>query len=377
MAVQSPISTPIRSLFAGLENVEVLLDEALEILADEKRLKCASRELQYDYLVLACGANHSYFGHPEWETFAPGLKTIEQATEIRRRVLSAFEEAEKEADPKIKQAWLTFSVIGGGATGVELAGAIAELAKRTMQNEFRNIDPRKSKVLLIESGARLIASFDEMLSQEAKRDLETLGVEVRLNTKVQALDANSVKTDHDAIACKTAIWAAGVAPSVLGKRFQSQKPVELDKAGRVRVAADLSVPNYPNIFVIGDQAACMGKDGKPLPGLAPVAMQQGRHVAEVISARVSEQKGSERKILPFHYLDKGSMATIGRTKAVLQLGDFKLSGFVAWIAWLLIHIFYLIGFKNRVFVFLQWVWNYATYSRGARLIVDKDWRLKS
>jgi NADH dehydrogenase len=300
------------------------------------------------------------------------LKTIEQATEIRRRVLSAFEEAEKESDPHKKQAWLTFSIVGGGPTGAELAGAIAELAKRTIKNEFKHIDPKKTRILLIEAGPRILAAFEESLSTTAEEELESLGVEVRTDTKVTALTADEVHTDKEVISCKTAIWAAGVAPSVLGKRFQGTHPVELDKAGRVVVEEDLSIPAYPHVFVIGDQAAFKGKDGKPLPGLAPVAMQQGRHVAQVILSRISRSKAK-----PFRYLDKGSLATIGRSKAVLQFGGIKISGFIAWMAWLFIHIFYLIGFKNRLLVFLQWTWSYATFSRGARLIVDKDWHLKS
>jgi NADH dehydrogenase len=365
------ISTPIRSLFADAANIQVLLEEALDIYPDENRLKSSATDITYDYLVLACGANHSYFGHPEWEEFAPGLKTVEQATEIRRRVLNAFEQAEKESDPAKQKAWLTFSIVGGGPTGVELAGAIAELARRTIKNEFRNIDPTHSKINLIEAGPKILSMFEDSLSARAVKDLENLGVEVKTNTRVTVLSADAVDTDKGTIACKTAIWAAGVAPSITGKKFHGEKNVALDKSGRVIVQPDLSVSTYPNVFVIGDQAAFL-KDGKPLPGLAPVAMQMGNHAAKNILKLISKKKSA-----PFKYLDKGSLATIGRKKAVLEFGKIKLTGFIAWCAWLFIHIFYLIGFKNRFVVFFEWTWNYVTYSRGARLIVDKDWHLKS
>jgi NADH dehydrogenase len=369
------IATPIRTLFAGHKNVEVLLDEALEIFPDENRVVCKSETITYDYLILACGAAHSYFGHNEWEEFAPGLKTLEQATEIRRRVLTAFEEAEKESDPAKRDAWLTFSIVGGGPTGVELAGAIAELAKRTVRNEFSNIDASQSKIYLIEAGPRVLAQFEESLSKDATKDLEHLGVQVKTSTRVTELTANDVKIEvgntTTLIPCKTKIWAAGVAPSAIGKKFKGSKPVELDKAGRVAITQNLNLASYQNVFVIGDQAALINTDGKPLPGLAPVAMQQGRHAAKNVALAIAK-----KPLMEFHYLDKGNLATIGRKKAVLQFGKIKMSGLLAWIAWLFIHIFYLIGFKNRFFVFWQWTWNYLTYSRGARLIVDKDWHLK-
>ena len=366
------IATPIRSLFAGYSNVKVTLDEAIEIYPDENRVKLISSDIYYEYLVLACGANHSYFGHSEWEAFAPGLKTIEQATEIRRRVLSAFEEAEKEEDPIKREAWLNFAVVGAGPTGVELAGAIAELAGRTIRNEFRNINPSSAKVYLIEAGPRALATFDETLSFRAKQDLEHLGVIVKLNTRVTAVDSDGIQIESEKLPCKTTIWAAGVAPSIIGKKFFSSQPVELDRTGRVVVTPNLNLANYSNIFVIGDQAAFLDKDQKPLPGLAPVAMQQGRHVARNILSLIAK-----KKLKPFRYLDKGSMATIGRKKAVLQFRKIKMTGLLAWFAWLFIHIFYLIGFKNRFFVFFQWTWNYFTSSRGARLIVNKDWTLKN
>ncbi len=365
------IATPIRSLFTHYSNVRVLLDEAIEFNPDRNWVKCHQETLNYDYLVLACGANHSYFGKPEWESFAPGLKTLEQATEIRRRILDAFEEAEKEIDPIKQKDWLNFVIVGGGPTGVELAGAIAELSKRTIRNEFRNIDPTQARILLIEAGSRVLAAFDESLSRRAVQDLNRLGVEVRTQTKVTEVKEDGVQTDKEWIPSHTAIWAAGVAPSITGKQLKGSKTVELDRSGRVVVESDLSLKNYPNIFVIGDQASVAGKDGKPLPGLAPVAMQAGRHAARNILKRIRNQTTK-----PFSYLDKGIMATIGRKSAVIQVNQIKIGGIIAWLGWLFIHIYYLIGFRNRFFVFLQWTWSYLTFSKGARLIVDKDWHLK-
>ena len=365
------IATPIRSLYAHASNVSVVLDEALEFLPDQNQVRCKSNTFAYDYLIVACGANHSYFGHPEWEEFAPGLKTIEQATEIRRRILDAFEEAEKEVDPIRQRAWLNFVIVGGGPTGVEMAGAIAELANRTIRREFRNIDPAQAKIILIEAGPKVLGPFDDKLSERAANDLKRLGVEVRVSTRVTLLSAEGVQTDKEFIPCKTAIWAAGVAPSVTGKKFNSSRLVELDPGGRVKIKQDLTLPAYPNVYVIGDQASLLGLNGKPLPGLAPVAMQQGRHAARNILKSIAK-KPTE----PFKYLDKGSLATIGRRSAVLEFGKIKVGGLLAWLAWLFIHIFYLIGFRNRVIVFLNWMWSYFTYARGARLIVEKDWHLK-
>ena len=365
------ISTPIRSLYGHASNVNVILDEAIEFLPDVNQVRCKETVLTYDYLIVACGANHSYFGHPEWEQFAPGLKTIEQATEIRRRILNAFEEAEKAKDKAAQTAWMNFVIVGGGPTGVEMAGAIAELANRTIHGEFRNIDPSLAKIILIEAGPKVLGPFDDKLSARAAEDLKHLGVEVRVSTRVTLLSADGVETDKEFIPCKTAIWAAGVAPSVTGKKFNSSKVVELDPGGRVKIKEDLTLAAYSNIYVIGDQASLLGVNGKPLPGLAPVAMQQGRHAAKNILRSVAK-----KPLENFSYLDKGSLATIGRRKAVLQFGKIRLGGQLAWFAWLFIHIFYLIGFRNRLIVFMDWTWNYFTFSRGARLIVDKDWHLK-
>ena len=351
--------------------MNVILDEAIEFLPDQNQVRCKDTTLIYDYLIVACGANHSYFGHPEWEQFAPGLKTIEQATEIRRRILAAFEEAEKEKEKEKQKAWMNFIIVGGGPTGVEMAGAIAELANRTIRGQFRNIDPTLAKIILIEAGPKVLGSFDDKLSERAAADLKHLGVEVRVSTRVTSLSAEGVQTDKEFIPCKTAIWAAGVAPSVTGKKFNSAKPVELDPGGRVKIQNDLTLAAYSNIYVIGDQASLLGVNGKPLPGLAPVAMQQGRHAARNILRAISK-----KPLEDFSYLDKGSLATIGRRKAVLQFGKIRLAGQLAWFAWLFIHIFYLIGFRNRLIVFMDWTWNYFTFSRGARLIVDKDWHLK-
>jgi NADH dehydrogenase len=366
------IATPVRNLFSDDPNVTVLWDEAIDFSAKNNEVTLTDRTLSYDYLILACGANHSYFGRNEWEEFAPGLKTLEQATEIRRRILTAFEEAEKEADADKRAAWMNFLIIGGGPTGVELAGAIAELSRNTIRADFRRIDPADAKIILIEAGDRVLAAFDPKLSARAQKDLAELGVELRMNTRVTDLDAMGV-TAGEVIASRTVIWAAGVAPSSTGKALQAQNPdVELDRSGRVIIQKDLSLKGYENVFVLGDQACSYDDAGKPLPGLAPVAMQQGRHAGKNILKKIAG-----RPTTGFRYLDKGIMATIGRKKAVVQTGKLQFTGWFAWITWLFIHIYYLIGFKNRVFVMIQWIWSYLTFSRGARLIISKDWRLKS
>ncbi len=367
------IATPIRSIFADNENVTVLMNEAIAFHLSKNQVQFTDHHLSYDYLIMACGANHSYFGHGEWESYAPGLKTIEQATEIRRRILTAFEQAEIEDDPQLKEAWMTFAVVGAGPTGVELAGAISELSQHTILKEFRNIDPAMAKILLIEAGPRVLAQFDEKLGVRAKNDLEELGTDVRLNTRVLEVNEQGLKTEKEFIASRTVIWAAGVAPSVTGRELsESDSQVKLDPSGRVMVNDDLSVPGFKNVFVLGDQAHFKGKEGRPLPGLAPVAMQQGRHAALNVLNLIQG-----KATISFRYLDKGQMATIGRKRAVVQAGKIKFGGFIAWLAWLLIHVYYIIGFKNRLFILMQWTWSYVTFSRSARLIVDKDWRLKS
>lgn len=358
------IATPIRSIVSDEKHVKVMLANVDSVDLAAKTVSTDKEKIPFDYLVMACGAKHSYFGHPEWEDFSPGLKTLEQATEIRRRVLLAFEEAEKETDKEKQKQLLTFVIVGGGPTGVEMAGAIAEISRFTLEKDFRNIDPSRTRVLLIEAGSRVLASFDEKLSKRATRDLEKLGVQIWTSTRVTEVTAEGVRLGEETIRARTTIWAAGVQPSSLGKTLG----VELDRSGRVVVEKDLSLKNHPHVFVLGDQACFQVDNGKTLPGLASVAIQQGRHAAKNITAL---SKG--KPVREFKYLDKGQMATIGRKKAVAQVKAFKFAGFPAWIVWLFIHIYYLIGFKNRFFVFYQWAWSYVTFKRGARLITAKDW----
>ena len=358
------IAYPIRTIFSGKRNVKVLLDRATAVDLGRRVLVTEDTEIPYDNLILACGARHSYFGHDEWEPYAPGLKSLEEATEIRRRVLTAFELAEKETDPDKQRKLLTFVVVGGGPTGVELAGALGEISRFTLAKDFRNIDPRRTRVILIEAGPRILVAFDESLSQRATSDLEALGVTVWTSTKVTRCDAEGVTLGNETVQAATILWAAGVAPSELNKSLG----VPLDRQGRITVEQDNSLKHHPEVFIVGDQAH-FEQDGKPLPGLAPVAMQQGRHTARNL---LRELKGKPRE--PFQYTDKGQMATIGRRRAIVEFGRFKFAGFFAWLAWLLVHILYLIGFKNRLEVMLNWGWNYFAFSRGARLIVGKDWR---
>lgn len=359
------IATPIRSVFSEFPNVDVVYGNATAIDRAGRRVLTADAAYAYDYLILACGAKHSYFGHNEWEENAPGLKTLEQATEIRRRILLAFELAEKETDPDKRKTLLTFVIVGGGPTGVELAGSIAEISRYTLERDFRSIDPSRTRVILIEAGARLLAGFDESLSRRAARDLERLGVQIWTSTRVTEITAEGARLRDEFVAARTVIWAAGVQPSSLSQTLSAA----LDRQGRVIVRPDLSLENHPEIFVIGDQAAFTVAPGQTLPGLAPVAMQQGRHAGRNI-LRLLDGEATEE----FRYVDKGMMATIGRKKAIVQTRSLKFGGFMAWAAWLFVHIFYLIGFKNKFFVFIQWAWSYMTFKRGARLIVDKEWR---
>ena len=367
MAGLSPaeISIPIRSVFRGRANMEVLLADVKEVRPQESKVVCDIGEFPYDYLILACGAEHSYFGHDEWEEHAPGLKTVEQATEIRRRVLTAFERAEAESNPLLRKQWLTFAVVGGGPTGVELAGALGEITRFTLTEDFRHIDPSIARVILIEAGPRLLAQFHEDSGRRAARDLESLGVQIWTGCRVTEVTGEGVRIGNEFIEARTVIWAAGVKPSHLN----SQLKAPLDAQGRVLVRSDLSLPTFPNIFVIGDQAALNGPDGKPLPGQAPVAMQQGRCVAKQIAHDLSSEPREQ-----FRFIDKGQMATIGRRLAVAEVKSVRFSGYFAWWLWLLIHIYYLIGFKNRFFVLWEWAFSYFTYRRGARLITRKDWR---
>jgi NADH dehydrogenase len=314
---------------------------------------------------MACGARHFYFGNEAWEENAPGLKTIEQAIEIRRRVLTAFENAETENDIDKKVKLLTFAIVGGGSTGVELAGALAELSRFTFAKDFRNIDPRRTRIILIEAGPRILPNFSEKLSLHANRHLENMGVQVRTHSKVTKINADGVYMGNESIEAATVLWAAGIQASGLNRQLKG----ELDSMGRIVVEPDLSLKHYPEIFVAGDQAHFSHQTGKPLHGIAPVALQQGRFIAKNI---LRELSGNPRE--KFHYVDKGQLATIGRNNAVLEIGRLKLGGFLAWMIWLFVHIYYLIGFKNKFVVLLQWAYSYLTYQKGARLIVNRDWR---
>lgn len=360
------IAVPIRSELSGFKNVRVILGNVEDFdFQTQNVLVKEGYRIPYDQLILACGAKHSYFGHPEWEEQAPGLKTLEQATEIRRRVLLAYELAENEVDREKQKTLLTFVIVGGGPTGVELAGAIAEISRNTLEKDFRNIDPAQTRVILIEAGPRVLASFDPTLSKKAARVLEGMGVQVWTNSRVTEITKAGVSLGSEFIQATTVLWAAGVQASSLGKKLN----VELDANGRVKVDEFLRVPGLKNVYVLGDMACVKGQDGKPLPGLAPVAMQQGHYIKKAILNGI---KGNP--VVPFRYFDKGIMATIGRKKAVLEFKGVKIWGFIAWAAWLLVHIYYLANFKNKLFVFLQWSWSYITFRKGARLIVHKEWR---
>ncbi|MCC7276642.1 MAG: NAD(P)/FAD-dependent oxidoreductase [Alphaproteobacteria bacterium] len=355
----SEIAQPIRSIVRGQANTSVLLAEVTGVDADARTVLLGDRRIAYDHLMLATGARHAYFGHDEWEAHAPGLKRIEDATEIRRRILTAFEAAESMDDPAARRSLLTFVVVGGGPTGVELAGAIVELARRALAADFRAIDPRQTRVVLVEAGERVLPAFPESLSAAAHRALERLGVEVRLGTPVTDVDADSVRIGGVLIATRTIIWAAGVAASPAARWLG----VAGDRSGRIVVAPDLTVPGRPEIFAIGDTASIAGRDGRPLPGVAPVAKQQGRHVAAAIRLRLAG-----RPAPPFRYRHFGNMATIGRKAAVADFGRIRLSGLPAWLLWGAAHVYFLIGFRNRLAVVLNWLWAYATFQNGSRLI---------
>lgn len=354
------IAHPIRSVLHDQRNTEVWMAEATGVDLKRGIVQLADAELHYEYLVVATGATHSYFGHNEWEEHAPGLKTIDDATELRRRFLLAFESAEREADPAVRRRLLTFVIVGAGPTGVELAGAMAEIARTVMPEDFRAIDTSLTRILLIEAAPRVLPTYDPSLSIDAQKQLERLGVEVRTNAKVTAIEEHAVHIEgQPRIDANNVFWAAGVTASPMGKALG----VPLDKAGRVVVANDLSIPGHPNVFVIGDLAHVTREDGSMVPGVAPAAMQMGRYVAAAIDR---DLRGIERT--PFHYTDKGSLATIGRNAAVAEIGKLKLSGLFAWMVWAFVHIAYLIGFRNRLIVMVQWAWSYFAYQRNARLI---------
>ena len=359
------IATPIRGLLSRFANTRVLRSEVREVDLAARTVHTDSAALPYDYLVLACGSRHAYFGREEWEPFAPGLKTIEQATEIRRRVLDAFEEAEKEVDRERQRALLTFVIVGGGPTGVELAGAIGEMSRFTLARDFRRIDPTLARIMLIEAGPRILPAFAPELASRAVRDLEGLGVQVWTASSVTRIDAQGVQIGAERIAAGTVLWAAGVRAEELSTRLG----VELAAGGRVPVAPDLSLASHGEVFVIGDQAAARDAAGQLLPALAPVALQQGRFVARQIRGT---QRGEPREV--FRYVDRGSLATIGRSRAVGQVGRQRVQGLLAWLVWLFVHIYYLVGFRNRAVVVFSWAWSYYRFRRGARLIVGKEWR---
>jgi NADH dehydrogenase len=357
----SDIAEPIRRVLRAQKNATVLLAEARGVDLAQKKVLLVDGELGYDRLILATGATHSYFGHDEWARAAPGLKSIEDALGIRRRVLYAYEAAEREEDPARQREWLTFVIVGAGPTGVELAGALAEIAKHTLFRDFRRIDSTKARIVLLEGLDRILPSYVPPLAEKARRQLVRLGVEVLTSTRVTSVDEGGVSMGSGRIAARTVLWAAGVAASPLARSLG----VPLDRAGRVLVSPDLSVPGHPEAVVIGDLAA-LTDEGRAVPGVAPAAVQEGRHAARNI---VRATRGLSP--LPFHYVDKGSLATVGRAAAVADFGRVKLSGLLAWLAWLFIHVFLLIGFRNRLLVLFAWAWSYVTYDRSARLITGE------
>jgi NADH dehydrogenase len=355
----SDIASPIRSILNAETNANVVLAKVSGVDLPRREVIAEGRRIPFDYLIVATGAQHAYFGHDDWAGYAPGLKTIDDATYLRRRILLAFEKAEAEPDPDERRRLLNFVVVGGGPTGVEMAGAIAELARRALASDFRNIDPRSARIILVEAAPRLLTAFDEPLSDKARRSLEQLGVEVKLGAAVTDCDCSGVTVGTERIESRTLIWAAGVQASPAGTWIGA----ETDRAGRIKVRADLSIPGHPNVFAIGDTASVTGPDGKQLPGVAPVAKQQGKYVAGLLKARVNG-----KDVGPFRYRDFGSLATIGRKRAVVQLGKLRISGFIAWVIWSVAHIYFLIGFRNRIVVAMNWLWNYVTFQRGTRLI---------
>jgi len=355
----SDIAEPIRKVLADQPNTRVLLAEVDRIDVDARTLEFSDGDgLSYDYLIVAAGATHSYFGHDEWEESAPSMKSIEDALDVRRRLLLAFEAAERAKDPESRDAWLTFVIVGGGPTGVELAGSLAEMARHALKGEFRHIEPAAARVTLIEGLERVLPGFPPKLSEWARKDLESMGVEVRTGTMVKSIDEFGVDLDGDRIKARTVLWAAGVRASPIGESLGA----ELDRSGRVIVEPDLSLPGHPEVYVVGDLALVM-QDGKPVPGVAQGALQGGRHAASCIVAALSGKPST-----PFRYKDKGMLAAIGRAAAVADLPKIDLTGFPAWVIWAAVHIYFLIGFRNRLFVMAHWSWAFLTHDRGARLI---------
>lgn len=366
------IAAPIRWILRYQDNAEVLLGEVTGFDLERKLVRFADDEIPYDYLIVAAGVRHGYFGHPEWEALAPGLKTIEDSLEIRRRIFLAFELAERDAARTGGGKDLNFVVVGGGPTGVELAGTLAEIARHVLANEFHTIDPKRTRILLVEGGPRILVSYSEKLSRSAEQQLAKLGVEVRTSTVVTGLEPGMVRFGETTMPAAVTLWAAGVSASPLGKLLGTAT----DRAGRVQVSPDLSLPEHGEVFVIGDLAALADANGAPLPGVAPVAIQQGGAAARNV-VHLTRGEGT----IPFQYHDKGSMATIGRASAIAHLGKLEFSGFPAWLAWLFVHILFLIGFRNRLMVMIQWAWSYVTFERGARLITGdtelEGWHRKS
>ncbi len=355
------IAAPLRHILGRQRNVEVRLGEVESIDKQNRQVRLRDAgTLDYDLLLVASGATHAYFGNDQWAPHAPGLKTLDDALALRRRLLLAFEKAEAEPDPAKKAAWLSFAIVGGGPTGVELAGTLAEIARHTLRNEFRHIDPASAKVRLVEAGPRVLSSFPEVLSLKARRQLERLGVEVRTGTPVTAIDAEGFQLGEEFVPARTVVWAAGVAASPLARTLDTP----LDRAGRVQVRPDLTVPGHPDIFVAGDLAALAQADGRPVPGVAPAAKQMGKYVAATIRARLEQRAAPP----PFRYRDQGNLATIGRMAAIVHMGRLKLSGLLAWWFWLAAHVFFLIGFRNRLVVLLNWAVAYWSYQRSARII---------
>jgi NADH dehydrogenase len=356
------IAYPLRSVLRRQANASVLLAEAVGVDRSKRELVLADGRIAFDYLVIATGARHAYFGHDDWEPNAPGLKSLEDALDIRRRILLAFEHAEREADEARRRALLTFVIVGGGPTGVELAGAIGEISRHSLVGDFRSIDPREARILVLEAGPRILPTFPEALARKAERALRRLGVEVATGRAVTGVEEGAVLIGGVTIAAATVIWAAGVKGSPLSASLD----VARDGAGRVLVQPDLSIPGDPRIFVIGDLAAFLHQTGAPLPGVAPVAIQQGRYVARTIEGDLAGRPRTD-----FRYRDKGGLAVIGRGQAIAQMGSLRLSGLLGWLAWCFIHILFLVGFRNRAFVLLEWAWYYLTDQRGARLITGK------
>ena len=365
------ISSPLRSILSRSKNTSVLMEEVADIDPDRQIVKLREQALPYDTLIVATGVSHHYFGNEHWKDNAPGLKTVEDALEMRRRIFMAFEAAEKELDPEKRKAWLTFVVVGGGPTGVELAGAIAELAYKTLKEDFRSIDTTETRILLLEGLDRILPPYSPDLSAKAEATLTARGVTVQTSTKVTNIADHVVTIERqggvEQIASQTILWAAGVKASAMGEVLAKQTGASLDRSGRVIVEPDLSLPNHPNIFVIGDLAHFAHQGEKPLPGVAPVAMQQGEYVAKLIQKRLKD------KVLPaFSYFEVGSLAVIGQNAAVVDLGFIRFSGIIAWFVWVVAHIYYLIEFDNKLIVMIQWGWNYFTRNRGARLITHRE-----